>query len=301
MELPSGRVRMETDVPAEPARETDVVPSCILVRKETFEAVGGFFEPYFFGYEDSEFCLRAKRRGFRVACVCSARAYHHIPAGGREAELRLIGRVRLIMRNRPVFVRRNCPPRGCLLAFLLFYQPTLLSAVLRNLADLTSNNRHLDRRTSVCNKLPANSRPKAIFLRLRNTALLSMGLLIVLRLPDPQYAQARAPEGHARRKLGGIKVFRKRLWRLNGLMDHSAAPPPGLPPHREVSLRGMCRRSAAQPELGGAPRTHTFGRGLRRKGTSLIWPSASRPPRPSSPPFNLALVEYNGEQGYRDE
>jgi len=42
--------------------------------------------------------------------------------------------------------------------------------VLRNLADLTLNNRHLDRRTSVCNKLPANSRPKAIFLRLCNIA-----------------------------------------------------------------------------------------------------------------------------------
>jgi hypothetical protein len=127
VELPSGRVRMEADVPAEPARETDVVPSCMLVRKEAFEAVGGFFEPYFSGYEDSEFCIRAKRRGFRVACVCSARAHHHIPAGGREAELRLIGRVRLVMRNRLVFVRRNCPSRGCLLAFLLFYQWAYLS------------------------------------------------------------------------------------------------------------------------------------------------------------------------------
>jgi len=121
VELPSGRVWMETDVPVKPARETDVVPSCILVRKEAFEAVSGFFEPYFSGYEDSEFCIRAKQRGFRVACVCNARAYHHIPAGGREAELRLIGRIRLVMRNRFIFVRRNCTSRGCLLAFLLVY------------------------------------------------------------------------------------------------------------------------------------------------------------------------------------
>jgi len=89
VELPYGRVRMETDVPVEPARETDVVPSCILVRRGAFEAVGGFFEPYFSGYEDSEFCIRAKRRGFRVACVCSARAYHHVPAEGREVALRV--------------------------------------------------------------------------------------------------------------------------------------------------------------------------------------------------------------------
>ena len=121
VELPSGRVRMETDVPAELARETDVVPSCILVRREAFEAVGGFFEPYFSGYEDSEFCFKAKRGGFRVACVCGARAYHHVPAGGSEAELRLIGRIRLVMRNRLIFVRRNCPSRGCLLAFLFVY------------------------------------------------------------------------------------------------------------------------------------------------------------------------------------
>ena len=121
VELPSGRVRMEADVPAEPARETDVVPSCVLVRKEAFEAVGGFFEPYFSGYEDSEFCFKAKRRGFRVACACGAKAYHHVPAGGRDAQLRLIGRIRLVMRNRLMFVRRNCQSRGCLLAFLLVY------------------------------------------------------------------------------------------------------------------------------------------------------------------------------------
>jgi hypothetical protein len=54
-----------------------------------------------------------------------------------------------------------------------------ISAVLRNLADLTSNNRHLDRRTSVCNKLPANSRPKAIFLRLCNTAQISPNVRII--------------------------------------------------------------------------------------------------------------------------
>ena len=127
VELPSGRVRMETDVPVEPARETDVVPSCILVKKDAFEAVGGFFEPYFSGYEDSEFCIRAKRKGFRVACVCSARAYHHVPTGGREMELRLIGRVRLSMRNRLMFVRRNCPSRGCLLAFLLVFHWSYLA------------------------------------------------------------------------------------------------------------------------------------------------------------------------------
>ena len=39
---------------------------------------GGPFDPdYFYFYEDTDLCWRLRLRGFRVACVAEARAYHH--------------------------------------------------------------------------------------------------------------------------------------------------------------------------------------------------------------------------------
>jgi GT2 family glycosyltransferase len=64
---------------AEFEREVDVdyVPGCaLLVRREVLERIRGFDERYFAYTEDVDFGLRARRAGFRSACIGSARAYH---------------------------------------------------------------------------------------------------------------------------------------------------------------------------------------------------------------------------------
>jgi hypothetical protein len=63
----------------------DFVPGCtLLVRRTVLERIGGF-DPDFFAYhEDVDFCLRARARGFGVACVGEALALHepHSSTGG---------------------------------------------------------------------------------------------------------------------------------------------------------------------------------------------------------------------------
>ena len=48
----------------------------MLVRREVFEAVGLLDEDYFFGFEDLDFCLRARRAGFATVLAGRATVYH---------------------------------------------------------------------------------------------------------------------------------------------------------------------------------------------------------------------------------
>lgn len=62
----------------------------MLVRREVFEAVGLFAEEFFYGFEDLDFCLRARAAGFRVACVSAAVVEHEGAASiGRHSPRRL--------------------------------------------------------------------------------------------------------------------------------------------------------------------------------------------------------------------
>jgi GT2 family glycosyltransferase len=58
-------------------RIVDGVSGCaMLIRREVFERIGLLAEEYFFGFEDLDFCLRARAAGFQTACVGSALVLH---------------------------------------------------------------------------------------------------------------------------------------------------------------------------------------------------------------------------------
>jgi glycosyltransferase involved in cell wall biosynthesis len=58
------------DVPA-------VTAACLLVRRETFDAAGGFDEGYDYGLEDVDLCLRLRERGGRLVYDGRAALWHH--------------------------------------------------------------------------------------------------------------------------------------------------------------------------------------------------------------------------------
>ena len=63
-------------------RTVDAVSGCLMmVKREVFEAVGLLDDRYFFGFEDLDFCLRARAAGFVTVCVGDAVAFHD---GGRS-------------------------------------------------------------------------------------------------------------------------------------------------------------------------------------------------------------------------
>ena len=50
--------------------------ACIALRAEMIEAIGPMDEGYFLYFEDAEYCLRARRAGWRIAWVPEAQAVH---------------------------------------------------------------------------------------------------------------------------------------------------------------------------------------------------------------------------------
>lgn len=64
------RVKSIREVPA-------VTAACMMVSRKCFEDVGGFNEDFRNGWEDSDLCLRAREKGYKVYYNGQAVVYHH--------------------------------------------------------------------------------------------------------------------------------------------------------------------------------------------------------------------------------
>ncbi|MGB9613001.1 MAG: glycosyltransferase family 2 protein [Candidatus Margulisiibacteriota bacterium] len=66
--------------------ETEWVSGCCMfVNRKVFEKIGLFDEDYFNNYEDVDFCVRARKVGYRIVVVPKAKIYHKFAAsmGGK--------------------------------------------------------------------------------------------------------------------------------------------------------------------------------------------------------------------------
>lgn len=106
--------RLDALEPLPAIQVADAVSGCVmLVRREVFDAVGLFDEAYFFSFEDLEFCLRARRAGFRSIVVGQARAWHE---GGRTIGADSPRRLYFAARNHLRAARQISPDVGGLAA-----------------------------------------------------------------------------------------------------------------------------------------------------------------------------------------
>ncbi|HPF13020.1 MAG: glycosyltransferase family 2 protein [Planctomycetes bacterium] len=110
--------------------------AALLVRRDTWHALGGFEASYFAYMEDVELCQRARESGWRVVCVGPASAVHHASAstgGGYSA------RRKYMMALNTVRILRR---RGSLLAWVRFLVlDVLLWPVLLVVASLRGHGR----------------------------------------------------------------------------------------------------------------------------------------------------------------
>ena len=145
----SGRFRLLGAGEAATAREARLPVESLsgavwLLSAAALDAVGGLEEGYFFGFEDIDWCLRARQAGFEVAVVCSARAHH---AGRRSLVLASPDRIYYAVRNHLRMAERMHPRQGAArvlrraaivtfnLAFLLRQRAIPRVAGLRALGD----------------------------------------------------------------------------------------------------------------------------------------------------------------------
>lgn len=78
--------------------------ACFVVKREVIEKIGFIPENYFLFFEETEFCLKAKRKGFMLICTGKSRVYHK----GSLTISKFKGlSYYFLCRNRVVFMRRN--------------------------------------------------------------------------------------------------------------------------------------------------------------------------------------------------
>lgn len=91
-------------------REVDYVAGCaMLIRSEAIQRVGKFDEAYFAYYEDSDWCVRARRLGYSVHVVPASVVVHKrgVTAGSRGSNGLSALQAYLWGRNGIIFARKN--------------------------------------------------------------------------------------------------------------------------------------------------------------------------------------------------
>lgn len=80
--------------------------ACMLIKKEVIKDVGLFYPNFFVYWEETDYCVRVKKKGYRIVYVPKAKIWHKI-ASSIEGEYSY-WRIYYLTRNRFLFVKRNC-------------------------------------------------------------------------------------------------------------------------------------------------------------------------------------------------
>ena len=122
-------------------QEIQTVGCIWLVKKKVFEKIGNYDEEYFIPYEDTDFSIRAKKAGYKILFVPTAKAWHR---GAKDTFINPIidylgirseDRAFRISRNKIIFMRKNAP----FVNFLLFiFVITPIYLVIHSLIILTT-------------------------------------------------------------------------------------------------------------------------------------------------------------------
>jgi len=91
--------------------------SCMLVRKELIEKIGLIDPEYFAYWEESDWCVRGRKTGYRLVYAPRSRIWHKVSGTSKK----LSGfREYMLAKNRLRFIRKNATKKECFL-FLLYF------------------------------------------------------------------------------------------------------------------------------------------------------------------------------------
>jgi len=99
--------------------------AALMIRRAVLEVLGMLDERFFLTYEETDYCLRARRHGYRVVVVSDAAVYHK----GGASMSGLIAEYYLT-RNRPLFMAKNARPIQWP-TFLGFYAVGTLNRIIK--------------------------------------------------------------------------------------------------------------------------------------------------------------------------
>lgn len=92
----------------QPHRVDYVSGACLLIKKEVVEKIGLLYEPYFFCYEETDWCFRAQRAGYESWVVPQSVIWHKVGAStGQQGDRLGSTQAYYYARNARLFAQRN--------------------------------------------------------------------------------------------------------------------------------------------------------------------------------------------------
>jgi len=88
-----------------PAKIDYVSGCCMLIKKSVFEKIGLLDEKFFLYFEDADFCLRAKKIGFKIAVEPKSIVLHKLTGTGK----RPFGQNLHLLKSNLLFINRHTP------------------------------------------------------------------------------------------------------------------------------------------------------------------------------------------------
>jgi len=122
-----------TIIPKNKRKLEAIAGSCFLVKKEVFEKSGFIPEEYFFYFEETDFCLQAKKSGYKIilepkAVVC------HKGGGSSNPEISTFSRY-YFTRNMFIFMKKNAPKDKWRM-FVVFGTSKIIWRIILNLGGI---------------------------------------------------------------------------------------------------------------------------------------------------------------------
>jgi GT2 family glycosyltransferase len=114
-------LKRETD-----AMEVQVLPTAFLVTRQVIKEIGGFDNVFFATYEDTDFCFRVRRAGYKILCSSKAKVWHDVHIDKYDELSRLLSRAFYISRNRLIFIRKHFGLPHFFL-FIFVFQPIYMA------------------------------------------------------------------------------------------------------------------------------------------------------------------------------
>lgn len=109
-----------------------VIGCCMLIRRGVIDTIGGFDRDYYTSHGEVDFCLKAKKKGYKIIYYPDVVVRHRVDRGGTQtAERRYY-----LYRNKLFVIKKNAPiPQKWISLFLysLFWFPkAIIDSFLRN-------------------------------------------------------------------------------------------------------------------------------------------------------------------------
>ena len=89
--------------------------SCLLARREMLETVGMLDTEYFAYWEETDWCVRAKRGGYRICCALNSKVWHKAQHSYTDTF-----KLYYFLRNNILFMRKNADTKH-LVIFLVYF------------------------------------------------------------------------------------------------------------------------------------------------------------------------------------